>query len=164
MRNRPDISYLTLLGLSLTVVIAMQKSDNCEDSVRFKLSDSEGHHICYLSVDAIRDAFLAVSQDQSSFVFDYNTPAHTALTSSLKALIDVKGLCYARVLPIEADLDGKALRDIAPYFTGLIVPSSSVVYSLFSKHSYPIRANALCAYFCLSSFPVRAGPVSVILI
>ncbi len=163
MRNRPDINYLTIIGLSLTVVIAMQKGDSCEDSVKFKLSDADGHHICFLSVNAVRDAFLAVSNEKSSFVFGQNSSSFVALSSPIKVLIDGKvggytGITYpGPMLPVE-----KQTREHIPEFSSFLSPSLSLVNnidgSVIGDNSRLIFSDSFCR-FC---YPVRAGPYSFI--
>ncbi len=163
MRNRPDISYLTLLGLSLTVVIAMQKGDSCEESVRFKLSDADGHHICFLSVDAIRDAFLAVSHKKSSFIFGHSTPSCTVLTSDSKVLVDIKDWFIQKAVAL-GEVRGYDFwtRDNSPDLNCLITPSLSIVDTLANARFSDFQRYQSYASRLSSAFPVRAGPVSII--
>jgi hypothetical protein len=159
MRNRPDISYLTILGLSLTVVIAMQKGDSCEDSVRFKLSDADGHHICFLSVDTVRDAFLAVSHEKSSFVFGNNTLYNTALPSSIKVLIDVDSLRFRGFVALGINPDDRVKsKDNIPDNAGTIMASALSCNGIFATRFDLLQRNDLSASLHLSAFPVRAGP------
>ncbi len=159
MRNRPDISYLTLIGLSLTVVIAMQKGDSCEDRVRFKLSDSDGHHICFLSVDAIRDAFLAVAHEKTSFVFGYHASSYP-LASPVKVLVDIKAFCLGKA--VETVIGHKVLtKDIIPDSSCLITPALSPVDRLVNARFSVLRRNDLRASHYSSAFPVRAGPAMI---
>jgi hypothetical protein len=163
MRNRPDISYLTILGLSLTVVIAMQKGDSCEDSVRFKLSDADGHHICFLSVDAVRDAFLAVSHEKSSFVFVNNTPTYTALPSSIKVLVDVNSLRFRGAVTLGIDPDEPVKpKDTIPDNAGSFLASESSFNGIFATRFDLLQWNDLNTTLHLSAFPVRAGPEWII--
>jgi hypothetical protein len=159
MRNRPDISYLTIIGLSLTVVIAMQKGDSCQDSVKFKLSDADGHHVYYLSADAARNAFLAVSTEKSSFVFGQNLSSFVRLKTPIKVLVYGKEACFAdNICPVSIIPIENHTREQLPDFYGSVsLPLNHRIKlpdSNLGNNSQIVSKNLIDSF----SYPVRAGP------
>ncbi|TCO09219.1 hypothetical protein [Natronoflexus pectinivorans] len=56
MKNRPDITYLTIIGLSLTVVISVCKDDEQDKNGLFRITSASQQHIRIMSADFFKSA------------------------------------------------------------------------------------------------------------
>ncbi|MCA1744513.1 MAG: hypothetical protein LC643_02140, partial [Bacteroidales bacterium] len=84
--------------------------------------------------------------------------SYSALTSPLKVLVDVKGLCSLETISL-AELDNKEeIRDKTPGFDGFSLPIGTSVNKLNEAFLSICRQNVLYASQHSSAFPVRAGP------
>lgn len=88
MRSRSEIKYLSLLGLSLTVVIAIQYRGSGEGSV--EPADTKGRHIYIVSADYLKDAFKSSSCYNPVFYQSYKQQVFSLLQHPLELIVEVK--------------------------------------------------------------------------
>lgn len=119
--------------------------------------------VCFLSVDAVRDAFMAVSNEKSSFVFGQHSSTFVALSTPINVWVDGKGLnftgltCRGHIIPVEQ----KTREHISDLHDLL---SLSLFHGIKLKGSN-IGEDSRIAFYDSSvrwSAPVRAGPCSFI--
>ncbi|ASB50673.1 hypothetical protein [Alkalitalea saponilacus] len=75
MKKRPDIAYLTIIGLSLTVVISVYKDDVLDKNGLFRFSSTSQHHIRIISADFFKSALsfneTTCNSDACVFIYEH---------------------------------------------------------------------------------------------
>jgi len=89
VRKRIEISYLTFLGLSLTVVITSCKDHSSEASY-FSVSNVSENQMGILNSNDLVDILKANNKEHSTFVYDDNCFSHKALHQTTQLLVDVR--------------------------------------------------------------------------
>ena len=89
MRKRIEISYLTFLGLSLTVVITACK-DHSSEAPYFSVSNVSDNQMGIWNSNDLVDILKANNKERSTFVYDDNCFSHKALHQTTQLLVDVR--------------------------------------------------------------------------
>jgi hypothetical protein len=157
MRSRSEIKYLSLLGLSLTVVIAIQYRGSGEGSV--EPADAKGRHIYIVSADYLKAAFKSSSCYNPVFSPSYKQQVFSVLQHPLELIVKLKPghpSLLKRLEKLNNQQDSSTESDID--FASLLLESELLVSSLKGRIFNSANISFSEGSRMLNS-PVRAGPL-----
>lgn len=162
MRNRPDITYLTILGLSLTVVMAVCKEDARVRSGKLMFDSVGNSHICHFSAESITEAFRNALGADTDFVYADNIIILKNIIASSEVIIDIrpflridKVFSSSYLEPIVSSVKHEFGSD---HFWGILSESNkSMNFDNLVKFCVAQNSSGLSnnAHHC---FAIRAGP------
>ena len=157
MRGRSEINYLTLLGLSLTVVIAIQYRGSGEGSL--KLADAKGRHIYIVSADYLKDAFESSSCYNTAFSHNYKQQVFNVLQQPLELIVKVNVSHPGLLKRLEKlnDQDQSSTESDIDY--GYLLSESDLSVSSLRRSIINSSYLSFLKGTSLLNSPVRAGPL-----
>lgn len=157
MRKRTEISYLTFLGLSLTVVITTC-NERSADSSYLAFTKKGEHNIRFLNSDELVD-FLKVNKNRTNtYVFDNNHSFQSVLNSNSEQFIRmVEGsLLLNTSLPTFSNSDDWVVASVVATEIGLSAHITHASSRLVSN-----ELHFFLSARSLPTHPVRAGPLTI---
>jgi hypothetical protein len=94
MKNRPEISYLTILGLSLTVVMAVCRDDGQLKNNRLRVSHVSNTNSCETVVRTFADVMQSAQEKSTSFIFCDSLFVFNLLTASYEVVVDISSYLH----------------------------------------------------------------------
>ncbi len=161
MRNRPDITYLTILGLSLTVVLAVCKEDARLRSGKLMFDSVGNPHICHFSADSITEAFRNALGADTDFVYADNIIILKNVIASSEVIIDIRSFFKNEKRFSGSYLESVVCSDDHEFGSnpwGILFEINESIYSGEATKSGVAKNSPAISIDALYCFAIRAGP------